>query len=97
MEEAALAASRVALRTGITSVHTLLDTPDQMIAYSRLRRKGKLPIRVVGMPPYSSVEQLHRHGSARRSAMIGCASEPASCSPMVRWGADGAAGRALRG
>jgi hypothetical protein len=62
MEDAALAAARVALRTGITSVHTLLDTPDQMIAYSRLRRKGKLPIRVVGMPPYSAVEQLHRHG-----------------------------------
>ena len=62
MEKAALAAARVALRTGITSVHTLLDTPDQMIAYSRLRRKGKLPIRVVGIPPYSAVEQLHRHG-----------------------------------
>src|SRR5207248_2352018 len=58
MEEAALAACRVALRTGITSVHTLLDTPDQMIAYARLRRKGKLPIRVTGMPPYSAVEQL---------------------------------------
>ncbi len=62
MEEAALAACGVALKTGITSVHTLLDTPDQMIAYARLRRKGKLPIRVVGMPPYSAVEQLHRHG-----------------------------------
>ncbi len=62
MAEAALTAARVALRTGITSVHTLLDTPEQMLAYSRLRRKGKLPIRVVGMPPYSSVEALHRHG-----------------------------------
>lgn len=62
MEEAALAAARVALRTGITSVHALLDTPEQMIAYARLRRKRKLPIRVVGMPPYSAVEQLHRHG-----------------------------------
>jgi predicted amidohydrolase YtcJ len=62
MEEAGLAACRVALRTGITSVHTLLDTPDQMIAWSRLRRQGKLPIRITGMPPYSAVEQLHAHG-----------------------------------
>src|SRR5207249_3457898 len=53
MEEAALAACRVALRTGITSVHTLLDTPDQMIAYARLRRKRQLPLRVTGIPPYS--------------------------------------------
>src|SRR4051794_13781324 len=28
-EQAVMAAARVALRTGITSVHTLLDTPDQ--------------------------------------------------------------------
>ena len=62
MEEAALAAAQIALRTGITSVQTLLDTPDQMIAYSRLRRRGKLPIRITGMPPYSAVEQLHAHG-----------------------------------
>ena len=62
MEEAALAACRVALKTGITSVHTLLDTPEQMIAWSRLRRKGKLPIRVTGMPPYSAVAALHAHG-----------------------------------
>jgi predicted amidohydrolase YtcJ len=62
MEEAVLAAAKVALRTGITSVHTLLDTPDQMIAYQRLKRKGKLPLRVTGIPPYSAVEQLHAHG-----------------------------------
>ncbi|HEX8521224.1 MAG TPA: amidohydrolase [Tepidisphaeraceae bacterium] len=62
MEEAVLAASHVALKTGITSVHTLLDTPEQMGAYARLRRKGRLPIRVVGMPPYAAVEQLHKHG-----------------------------------
>jgi predicted amidohydrolase YtcJ len=62
MEEAVLIASRVALRSGITSVQTLLDSPDQMIAYARLRRKGKLPIRVTGMPPYDAVEQLHAHG-----------------------------------
>src|SRR5262249_17919748 len=52
----------IALKTGITSVHTLLDTPDQMTAWSRLHARGKLPIRVVGIPPYDAVEQLHRHG-----------------------------------
>jgi predicted amidohydrolase YtcJ len=63
MEQAALAACAVALRTGITSVHTLLDTPDQMIAYARLRRRtGRLPIRITGIPPYSAVGQLHAHG-----------------------------------
>ncbi|MEA2707887.1 MAG: hypothetical protein QOF78_488 [Phycisphaerales bacterium] len=62
MEEAVLAACRVALKTGITSVHTLLDSPDQMIAYSRLRRSKKLPIRVTAMPPYDCVQQLHAHG-----------------------------------
>ncbi len=61
-EEAALLGCRVALRTGITSVHTLLDTSDQMGAYARLRRKGKLPLRVTGMPPYSSVAALCDHG-----------------------------------
>jgi predicted amidohydrolase YtcJ len=62
MERAVLAACEVALRTGITSVQTLLDTPAQMIAYSRLRAAGKLPIRVTAMPPYAAVEQLHAHG-----------------------------------
>ena len=62
MEAAALRAARVALRTGITSVETLLDTPEQMGAYARLRRKGKLPIRVTGMPPYRAVAALHAHG-----------------------------------
>ena len=61
-EAGVLAACAVALRTGITSVQTLLDTPDQMAAYARLRRKGKLPVRVVGMPPASAAELLHAHG-----------------------------------
>jgi predicted amidohydrolase YtcJ len=61
-DRAVLAACEVALRTGITSVQTLLDSPDQMAAYARLRRKGKLPIRVVGMPPYDAVAALHAHG-----------------------------------
>jgi predicted amidohydrolase YtcJ len=62
MEEAVLSACRVALRTGITSVQTLLDTPDQMAAFARLRRKGKLPLRVTGMPAYASVASLHAQG-----------------------------------
>src|SRR5207248_7354169 len=55
MERAVLAACDVALRTGITSVQTLLDTPEQMIAYSRLHAAGKLPIRVMAMPPHAAV------------------------------------------
>jgi predicted amidohydrolase YtcJ len=62
LENAALAACDVALRTGITSVHTLLDTPDQMATWSRLHQKGELPIRVTGFPPYDAVESLHAHG-----------------------------------
>jgi hypothetical protein len=61
-EDAVLAAADVLLKTGITSVQTLLDAPDQMTAYTRLRRVGRLPIRVVGMPAWSAVEALHRHG-----------------------------------
>jgi predicted amidohydrolase YtcJ len=62
METCVLSASSVALRSGITSVQTLLDTPEQMIGYARLRRAGKLQIRVVGMPPYDAVQALHHHG-----------------------------------
>jgi len=61
-EEAVLAAARVALHTGITTVQTLLDTPSQMIAYSRLHQKTRLPLRVVAIPPYSAVENLHSLG-----------------------------------
>lgn len=62
MEESILLAAKVALRTGITSVQTMLDVPEQMIGYSRLHRRGALPLRVVGMPPYSAVSSLHRLG-----------------------------------
>ena len=61
-EEAVLRASAEALKTGITSVGTLLDTPDQLGAYARLRRKNQLPIRVTGMPPQASADTLHAHG-----------------------------------
>ncbi len=61
-EAAILAAAEVALRTGITSIHTLLDTPAQMAGYSRLRAKRKLPLRVTAMPPYAAVASLHANG-----------------------------------
>lgn len=62
-ERALLAAMDEALRSGITSVQTMLDTPEQMQAYSRLKRRlGKLPVRVVGMPPERAAEPLHAHG-----------------------------------
>lgn len=61
-EEAVLHAARVALASGITSVGTLLDTPEQLGAYARLRRRGQLPIRVTGMPPQASCDILHAHG-----------------------------------
>ena len=62
MEQAILKSADVLLDTGITAVQTLLDTPEQLIGYSRLHRAGKLPIRVVGIPPWSAVEDLHRLG-----------------------------------
>ena len=62
MAEAILAAGRVALTTGITSVHTLLDTPDQFRGYTLLDQQNKLPLRVVAMPPYAAVESLHANG-----------------------------------
>lgn len=61
-EDAVCKAAAVALQTGITSVGTLLDTPDQLGAYARLHRRGLLPIRVTGMPPQSSCDTLHAHG-----------------------------------
>jgi predicted amidohydrolase YtcJ len=62
MEDAVLRAAAVALRTGITSLGVLLDVPEQMGAYARLRRTAKLPLRVTGMPPYAAVASLHAHG-----------------------------------
>ena len=62
LDESVLLASRVALKTGITSVQTFLDEPRQMIGYSRLHQAGKLPLRVIGMPMYASVEKLHSLG-----------------------------------
>jgi predicted amidohydrolase YtcJ len=62
MAEAILAAGRVALSTGITSVQTLLDTPEQFRGYTLLEQQGKLPVRVVGIPPFAAVESLHALG-----------------------------------
>jgi predicted amidohydrolase YtcJ len=62
LEESARRAARVALRTGITSVQTLLDYPAQMIGYARLRRRGALPIRVTGIPSHAAAMQLQGMG-----------------------------------
>ena len=61
-ERAVLAACDVALRSGVTSVHTLLESADQMGAFQRLHRRGELPIRVTAIPPWSAVDALHAHG-----------------------------------
>lgn len=61
-EEAVRRAEAVALRNGITTVGTLLDTSDQMGAYFRLHRRRELRFRVVGMPPWKSVDALHANG-----------------------------------
>ena len=62
LEQAVLRASNVALRTGITSVHTLLDFPAQMMGYSRLHQRGRLPIRVTGIPSYAAASHMHGLG-----------------------------------
>ena len=62
LEQAVLLAASVALRTGITSVHTLLDYPAQMIGYSRLHQRGRLPIRVTGIPSYAAASHMHGLG-----------------------------------
>lgn len=60
--EAVQRAAKVALANGITTVGTLLDTPEQMAAYSTLKRRSGLPLRVVGMPPQTSADPLATHG-----------------------------------
>ncbi len=63
LERALLAACDVALQSGITSVQTMLDSADQLKVYTRLKNKlGRLPIRVVAMPPESSADVLFEHG-----------------------------------
>lgn len=63
-EAAVVAALEVALSRGFTSVGTLLDTPDQMGAYQRLKRKGLLPkVRVTAHPPHkAAVAALAENG-----------------------------------
>ncbi len=65
-EEAVSTALNVALSRGITSVGTLLDTPDQMGAYLRLKRKKQLPpVRVTAHPPHkAAVGSLAENGIA---------------------------------
>jgi predicted amidohydrolase YtcJ len=65
-EQAVASALNVALSRGFTSVGTLLDTPDQMGAYLRLKRKGELPpVRVTAHPPHkAAVGSLAENGIA---------------------------------
>ena len=63
LDRALLAACDAALASGITSVQTLLDTAAQMATYERVRaRLGRLPIRVVAMPPQSAAEEWASRG-----------------------------------
>lgn len=61
-EAAVLEAADVALTQGITAVGTLLDSADQFGAYIRLEKANRLPIRVTGMPPYASIQNLKAYG-----------------------------------
>ena len=65
-ENAVHRALTIALSRGFTSVGTLLDTPEQMGAYHRLRRKGTLPpVRIVAHPPHkAAVSSLAENGIA---------------------------------
>ena len=65
-EDAVSRALRIALSRGITSVGTLLDTPEQMGAYLRLKRAGMLPpVRVTAHPPHTAaVGSLAENGIA---------------------------------
>jgi len=63
LDRALLAAMQVGLRTGITSVQTMLDSANQLQTYTRLKRRlGRLPQRVIVMPPETSADVLHQHG-----------------------------------
>lgn len=62
LDQAALLACDVALRAGITSCQTMLDTPDQMSTWSRLAAENELPLRIVGHPPFDASATLHAHG-----------------------------------
>ncbi|MFM7186394.1 MAG: amidohydrolase [Armatimonadota bacterium] len=61
-EAAVLEAADVALSQGITAVGTLLDTADQLGAYIRLEKENRLPIRMTGMPPYATINNLKAYG-----------------------------------
>ena len=65
LERALLAACNVALRTGITSVQTMLDNIGQWRTYERFHAKlgGRLPIRMTVMPPQADAEFVRDRGS----------------------------------
>ncbi|MBC8140172.1 MAG: amidohydrolase [Armatimonadetes bacterium] len=65
-DDAVSQALTLALSRGFTAVGTLLDTPEQMGAYLRLKRAGKLPpVRVSAHPPHkAAVGSLAENGIA---------------------------------
>jgi len=62
MEEAVLRAAKVALRSGITSVHAMMENVSHMLAYMRLRRRNSLPLRVTAIAPYAAMDGLYGQG-----------------------------------
>lgn len=63
LEHALLAACDIALKTGITSVQTMLDHAGQWPTYERLHAKlRRLPIRVTAMPPQAAAESFRDRG-----------------------------------
>lgn len=62
LETAALYALNEARHAGLTSVHTQLDSPEELALIRRLKDEGKLPVRVRVQWPYSLMRQLIAEG-----------------------------------
>lgn len=57
------AAMQLALKNGIISVGTMLDSPEHYPAYERMRQKlGKMPLRVTAMPMEAQAEHFASRG-----------------------------------
>jgi predicted amidohydrolase YtcJ len=58
LEEICILACREALRNGLTTVHWIVNTPREIEALQRLRRKNRLPLRVYVITPVEFFEYL---------------------------------------
>ena len=57
------AAMQLAIRSGITSVGSMLDSPEHFPVFDRMRRRlGRLPIRVTAMPMEAQAEDFASRG-----------------------------------